>query len=963
MTTYLLRKMLKNKWLMLCLILGNVILVGVVSAVPMFTDATMQRMMQEDLRAAQERTENFPATMILQYHFHLTALPVEEREAVYFNTRDVLWPEIVNEMNVPSLMEVQTYLITALRMTPDQPRQESEPVRSISLLAPVGFEENIRLTHGRMPAEYLVDGNIVEVLAVEWLLQNQDILLGELMHVTGNFNLGGGTHGAMYLRVVGVFETAEGSGAYWSAVQTFLGNVLVVSPGLVQSHFIPNYSHIMRLSANWTNVLDSDAMRASNVEHYMDTVHRTLDAVRDMGGAWAFIVNFYETIRRHTLGADELGITIMVLQAPIYVMLVLFMYMVTKQILLTDKNDISVLISRGASRFQILGIYAYQGLFVAAVSLPLGLGLGMGLCQIIGASSGFLDMSYRAALDIVVTGTAILYSLAALGLSFLYTLLPVVNMSKVTIVEHKQKKSRRTDKPIWQRYFLDVLLFGLSIYVLYNFNIQREVMMATLPDTRAFDPLIFLSSSLFVIGAGLVCLRLYPYIVKLILLVGGKRFKPSVYASMLNITRASADVQFIMLFLVFTVAMGMVGAQTARTINLNNAHRVKYLSGADLIFSEPWENNIPIFPDGFPPPLALMPSVVVYTEPDITRFTHLPEIESYTPVMLRDIGVQRLRGGMSRVSDMTMMAIDTQSFGETVWFRDDLLMVHINYYLNALALQPNGVLLSSNFYHDLRYQVGDYIRITENIMYPWVSRQFRGDFVVVGFVDYWPGFTPLTRTLLTTGEVRTQSNNLAITNLGHIQTIWGVRPYQVWLSTHNGGTQFFTDFVREEGIRVSVVNNTSRNLAQVQTEPIVQSTNGILTIGFILTLLLCFAGFLIYWILSIKGRLLQFGLFRAMGMGTRGIMGILVSEQVLVTVSSLLIGGVLGIVTAQLFVPLIQLSYTAADLVIPLILSVEPTDFIALYSILALMVVLCIGALAVYTSRVNVSQILKLGED
>jgi putative ABC transport system permease protein len=100
-----------------------------------------------------------------------------------------------------------------------------------------------------------------------------------------------------------------------------------------------------------------------------------------------------------------------------------------------------------------------------------------------------------------------------------------------------------------------------------------------------------------------------------------------------------------------------------------------------------------------------------------------------------------------------------------------------------------------------------------------------------------------------------------------------------------------------------------------------------------------------------------------MGMGMRGIVGILISEQALITLSALLIGGVIGEVAAEFFVPLLQLSYTAADQVIPLQVAMQAMDYVTLYGLLGIMVVLCIAVLTAYTSRVNVSQVLKLGED
>jgi putative ABC transport system permease protein len=43
-------------------------------------------------------------------------------------------------------------------------------------------------------------------------------------------------------------------------------------------------------------------------------------------------------------------------------------------------------------------------------------------------------------------------------------LLPAFAASRTTIVEHKKKKGRSRGAPFWRRFFLDVVLVGISVY-------------------------------------------------------------------------------------------------------------------------------------------------------------------------------------------------------------------------------------------------------------------------------------------------------------------------------------------------------------------------------------------------------------------------------------------------------------------------------------------------------------------
>ena len=57
MLLMVIRKMLSNKWMMLCLLLGMVLAVGMVSSIPMYTEGVLNRMLRRDLEEEQTRSE------------------------------------------------------------------------------------------------------------------------------------------------------------------------------------------------------------------------------------------------------------------------------------------------------------------------------------------------------------------------------------------------------------------------------------------------------------------------------------------------------------------------------------------------------------------------------------------------------------------------------------------------------------------------------------------------------------------------------------------------------------------------------------------------------------------------------------------------------------------------------------------------------------------------------------------
>jgi len=977
MIDFLLRKMWKNKWMMVCLLVGNILLIGIVAATPLYTQATMERILQQQFRRLGQDTGRHPAII----EFELNFVPLVEARIIpaYHEARDIHAPNLMEAFGTPAIATIQTYTMNNWQLIPDATREPTLRARNMTLMGTDRLDDNVSIVYGRLPSTTMTDDNVIEALASEAVMHRHNLIVGEPLEV-GNVNSPGGQ---LYVRIVGVYEFSEGSELFWSTLRfgsTATLNTLLISNDVVRTVILESSPINYRIRVNWYYVLDYSGFSARRVDHYMDTAADFTAQLNFPGGAWGFSTNFESILHKHMARTAPLAITLWVLQVPIYIMLAFYIYMVSRQILQLEQNDISVLKSRGVSRGQLMAIYAFQGLFISVISLPVGILLGVGICHVIGASSGFLYLVQRAALNVQITPIVLLYAGLAILLSFLTMFIPVIGFSQVTIVEHKQKKrGHAIRKSLWQRFYLDILFFGAALYGLYTYNNQREIMAVMVRDTSSVDPLLLISSSLFIIGAGLFSLRVFPYLVRLIYVLGRRIWSPQTYSALLRVIRSSGEEQFIMIFLVFTVAIGIFSAHAARTINTNSDHRIKYLAGTDLVFREFWRSNIPDSAAAMY--AARIPDQVVYVEPDFERFTGFAEVDAMTRVQHQLVSTNRpalvpvAPGGwgspdrehlvfdaralhMARMggTPVQFMAIETNSFGETIWFRDDLLRIHINYFLNVLAETPRGVLLSTSFKTVYSYELGDFAILRNSYGHTAMLE-------VVGFVDHWPGYAPLALETLQSGEMVQADRFLAVANLGYIQSLWGVLPYQIWMRTNTLTNQFFYDFHTESGLQVVEFVDGNAAVVESRSDPILQGINGMLTVSFIVTLLICFAGFLIYWVLSIRGRVLQFGIFRAMGMSMASVITLLISEQVLITFTAIGIGAVIGIVTAHLFVPLIQVSYTAAEQVIPLMVVIETRDYRNLFTIIGIMVVLCLGILGMFITRIKIAQALKLGED
>ena len=104
----------------------------------------------------------------------------------------------------------------------------------------------------------------------------------------------------------------------------------------------------------------------------------------------------------------------------------------------------------------------------------------------------------------------------------------------------------------------------------------------------AVDPILLCMSTFFVIGAGLLFLRLYPLLVRSVYRLGRRGWKPAAFASLVHVGRGGGKDQFLMLFIILSISIGVFNADMARTLNDNTEEQIRYAVGADVVIRERW---------------------------------------------------------------------------------------------------------------------------------------------------------------------------------------------------------------------------------------------------------------------------------------------------------------------------------------------------------------------------------------
>jgi len=946
----IIRKMIKNKWLELSLLFGLVLTVALTSSLPIYTNAILHRLLIKELQQLQISMNQYPGTYWLSAN-----LTPEDSQGSDVTAADEYLREAGGKFGIPVQFFVRERVTDKYSFAPASAEQvDIDNMVWADLTAISDIERHVRLTDGRLPAKEAVDG-VYEALVVPEALTEFNMVLGNEFTIRDD-----GVSETIRVRPVGVIEPNDRSDLFWYNHPGSYKSSFLLDFDLYTEEFVLGGKLPVK-SGYWYFALDYSKMTLSSVGDFLRTdrsIGKFMNGTFEDTGS---NVPALGTLGVYFEKEAKLRILLWSLHVPIMLMLAFYLYMVANLITERQKTEIAVLRSRGASRWQIIASYAAEGAILGAIAFAAGPYLGLLLTKLLGASSGFLEFVQRAKVEASVNREAFEYALAAVGFSLLMTLIPVFLATGVSIVGRKQQMARLQKLSFWHKYFIDVALIAVALYGLQNYQSRIRHMLSfgirSAADIR-IDPLLFLIPSFFILGAALFLLRWYPLLIRLVYRLGRRWWTPALSSSLVQIGRSSSQYQFIMVFMIVTIATGIFGASANRTINKNVEDKIYYDIGTDIRMQIYWQNDAP--------PLILSgsddegagdsqaaPRRTQYSEPSFLPFTEIPGVRHAAKVFIKEDAA--VFEGNSAKSEVQLMGIETYDFGHTAWMRSGLLEYPFNSYLNLMASEPSAVLISRSVAAELGLRPGDTLTLG------WRGTD-QADFIVFAIIDYWPSWNPLPN--VPAGSERAETPKLIVGNLPYIQSQLALEPYEVWFRLQpEASSQEVYDAVAEKGYDVLSVQNARQERIQSINDPFILAINGVMTLDFLISICITFVGFLLYWVISLHARTLQFGIFRAMGISFSRLIAMLAGEQILISAASIAIGIYTGTIASRLFVPLFEMSFDAQSQILPFKVTFDPDDYMRLYMIVSAMVAIGLAILGYVVSRIKIHQAVKLGED
>lgn len=927
MLAYVLRKIINKKWLNLCLLTGIVFFTAVVVCHPMLEKGSQNKILQQLFSQYAQEKNSSPS--VLSYSSGTTGEFHSLQEVC--DKMDSYEEDWLGALGIDKISSQQCVSLSSKNAS------SSLGGRNWMLSAGYlrGLEDHIRIVKS-MDGE--PDNGIFPCLVSESTMDTYGMAAGEVLTYPNVKNAQG--QRARFV-IQGIFAMDEDTDPYWNKTPEDFDHMLFVSQDVFDTLLAEYGFH--ELTYETALVLD-----------HTQITWRNASACGRHIGQWAQEDEFSTDLRAILADYDKqsrsASVVLWVLELPCLVLLLLFIYMVSGQILISETGEIAAFRSRGVSRIQLLRLYLLQSAVLALAGMVLGLVVGFFFCRIAAGTDAFLTFTGKDTSLYQVNGWMPVYAAAGELVVVLFMTLPVWKRSDTTIVKQKARAGVGEKKPFWERFFLDILLMLISLYLLYNYQKQGNTWDAGTLDGGQMDPMVFLDASLFTFSCALLMIRLSRYLLRLIWRIGARRWRPALYASFLEMLRTFSKRSFLSVFLIMTVANGIFDANMARTMNKNGEERLKYDVGCDVRLQERWESQYIVKrgeQSGY------------YIEPDYAVYQELVQqglCRTVTKVLIDEETTVSLERG-KKLNDCMLMGIHTKEFGETAELMDGINEKHWFHALNALAEKADGVIISRNMADELDLSVGDAVNYARFRPFGGSGDRETRDAVaqVCAIVDGFPGYGRY-------GQDR--ERYLIVVNYAELSSHFDQTPYQIWMRMADNTTaDQVREALRQKQINLEQWTSLSEEFEKRENSPLIQVTNGLFTMNFLISLMICSAGFLIYWIMSIRNREQLFGIYRAMGMRLRELAAMLFNEQIFGSLLSIGFGVAAGVLATKLFTRLTALVYLPEKHTITIQIFSYGSDMARIFGVLGGVIIICLMVLWKIVKGMKVAQALRMGEE
>lgn len=940
------KRMRHNMGLAISAWVGVVAVLGMVVCVPIFSHAVSGDILRQQLAEKALTTRRHLFSLHMYYLDKRAATPMTVKTSYGFTSliqeksRQLMGikPERVitriQSSNIPLRIQDQKGSVKA-----------GDPWVVLSFVSQANLPELAEIVDGEWPKPDPTGSGPIDVAVYEQTADDNFLNVGDIFQAA-----------SQQVRIVGIWRAIDQNNPDWFEMPY---------TGYANAMWVPEATFDTRLSAiverpilysSWYVIFSERNLLFTNAPRYARGMVQMNNELSQLLAGMTTDYSPQEALVAYQQKADALTTLYFVVGAPMVVLALLFISLTATIAVQQYEQETATMRGRGTSWGQVVGLNLIEsGLLIVLALLP-SLLVGWLAAGVIQKTLSFLQFTNRESIPFTFQGVNSLWILLAAAFILAARFMPNLSLSRTSIVRLKQEHSRSSRKPLWERFYLDFLLLIPGLYAYSTMSgLAKPVKVLTELQQSAGeqyrDVLLFVAPALFAMALCMILLRFLPLLTRLLAFLFDRIPGVWAYLSIQQIARRPQEHASALLLIMISLSLAIFSASTAKTLDKWLHDSQYYESGADLVVHEyvmTSEGQAVINP-----PSGVNTATLSELDLNISSYISIEE-HMTLPAVQMATRVGKYPGTVSYgvgVVNCVFMGIDRLDFPKVAFIRDDFVDQSMGALMNALAMEPMGVLVPKDLAEKVGLRPGDHLLSSIKIF----DQTFERDFIIVGTFDYFPTVFPgKDPTIIANLESLFDNPDAAL-------------GYDIWLRLRPDADVDLLLYqirrlINKDYVVVRVTGDAMNAVRKSMDQPERVGLFGVLNVGFLATGLMPGIGFVLYSYASLRRRFIQLGILQAVGMSIRQLIGYLALEQSLLMGLAIGSGALIGLVTSNLFVPFLQVGATPGQPIPPFEIMIGWAESAWLSLAFALILILTTLGTIYYLARMKVFQAVKMGE-
>jgi len=270
------------------------------------------------------------------------------------------------------------------------------------------------------------------------------------------------------------------------------------------------------LSSTWFIFIDKEPLKKIPRESLSSRVTNVENAISEEMSGSAVFTGIKALLGRFERRSFFSSIPLLLLLTIMVMTVLYYLAMMVSYLVNSRETDVALLRSRGVSTMQLVRLYAFEGLILTILATIIAPFLAMSIIALSGKLPNFTDITNSQLLPVEFQWTPFFVAIIIGIISLAIFVIPGVIGARTGLIIHKLRSSRPPTVPLFQRYYLDVLLLVFGGLVFWELNARGQLVSGGLfKDIQVNEALLFAPVLVLTLVA-LVFMRFFPLFVRFI---------------------------------------------------------------------------------------------------------------------------------------------------------------------------------------------------------------------------------------------------------------------------------------------------------------------------------------------------------------------------------------------------------------------------------------------------------------